>query len=117
MNQRRWLNSLAAVTVLAGCHANISGSYLATDQSSVAWLQVVRTPDNRLTGQLAASILKPDGSIEQNSISVTGAVDGENVTLSGSGFLGLQSFVLSGTLNGDTLTLTGAQSIPVSFKR
>jgi hypothetical protein len=117
MNHRCSFYSLAAVIALTGCHENISGSYLATDQSSVACVQVVRTPDNRLTGQLAASILKQDGSIEQNSVSVTGAIDGENVTLSGSGFLGLQSFVLSGTLNGDTLTLTGAQSIPVRFKR
>ncbi len=117
MNHRRWLYSLAAVIALTGCHANISGSYLATDQNSVAWLQMVRTPDNRLTGQLAVTTLKPDGTVEQNSAPVTGAVDGENVTLSGSGFLGLGSFTLAGTLEGDTLTLTGVKSVPVVFKR
>jgi hypothetical protein len=105
------------MTILAGCHANISGSYLSTDQNSVAWLQVVRTPDNRLTGQLVVSTLKPDGTVEQNSIPLTGAVDSENVTLLGSGFLGLGSFTLAGTLDGDTLRLTGAQSAQFTFKR
>jgi hypothetical protein len=108
--------AVAAAALIAGCQRNISGSYLASDNSAVCWLQLVRTPDNHLTGQLASSVLKPDGHIEQNSASVTGAIDGENVTLSGSGFLGLQSFTLSGTLNGNTLTLTGAQSIPIVFK-
>ncbi|SPE22764.1 hypothetical protein SBA5_360002 [Candidatus Sulfotelmatomonas gaucii] len=108
---------LTALILITGCHRDISGSYLATDQNSVAWLQLVRTPDNHLTGQLAASIVKPDGTIEHSNVSVSGAVDGENVTLSGSGFLGLQSFILAGTLKGDTLTLTGAQPIPVTLKR
>lgn len=83
----------------------------------MCWLQLVRTPDNHLTGQLAEFILKPDGTIEQNSTAVTGAVDDENVSVSGSSFLGLQSFTLAGTLSGDTLTLTGVQSIPIAFRR
>ena len=105
-----------AVVLMAGCRGNISGSYLAGDNGAVVWLQVVRTPDNRLTGQIAANVLKPDGTIEQNSVSITGAVDGENVTIQGSRFFGLESFVLSGTLRGNVLTLTGAQSVPLTFK-
>jgi hypothetical protein len=81
------------------------------------WLQIVRTPDNHLTGQLAANALEPDGTVEQNSVSITGAVDGENVTIEGSRFFGLDSFVLSGTLRGNVLTLTGAQSVPLIFTR
>jgi len=106
-----------AVVLMAGCHSNISGSYLASDNSAVVWLQVVRTPDNHLTGQIATNVLKPDGTIEQNSVSITGAVDGENVTIQGSRFFGLESFVLSGTLSGNVLTLTGAQSVPLTFTR
>jgi len=102
---------------MAGCHRNISGSYLASDKSAVVWLQVVRTPDNHLTGQMAETVLKPDGTIQQNSVSITGAVDGEDVTIQGSRFFGLESFVLSGTLNGNVLTLTGAQSVPLTFTR
>jgi hypothetical protein len=106
-----------SVVLMAGCQRNISGSYLASDNSSVVWLQVVRTPDNHLTGQIAANVLKPDGTIEQNSVSITGAVDGENVTIQGSRFFGLESFVFSGTLSGNVLTLTGAQSVPLTFTR
>ena len=32
------------VVLMAGCQRNISGSYLASDNSAVVWLQVVRTP-------------------------------------------------------------------------
>lgn len=107
----------ASLSLVTGCQRNISGSYLAGDNSAVLWLQIVRTPDNHLTGQLAANVLKPDGSVEQNSVPVTGAVDGENVTIQGSRFFGLESFVLSGTLRGNVLTLTGAQSVPLTFTR
>jgi hypothetical protein len=108
---------IGAAVLLSGCHQNISGSYIASDKSTVASLQVVRTPDNHLTGQLSASTLRPDGTIDRNSVSITGAVDGENVTIQGSRFFGLESFVLSGTLNGNELTLTGAQSVPLVFTR
>ena len=108
---------LSVLCLLCACHRNISGSYLASDNGAVCWLEVVRTPDRHLTGQLASSVLKPDGQIEQTAATVTGAIDGENVTISGSGFLGLSEFTLSGTLDWNTLTLTGAQPIPISFKR
>jgi len=107
----------ASLSLVTGCQRNISGSYLASDNSAVLWLQVVRTPDNHLTGQLAANVLKQDGSVEQNSVPISGAVDGENVTVQGSRFFGLESFVLSGTLRGNVLTLTGAQSVPLTFTR
>ena len=111
------LSGIAAVILMAASHANISGSYIASDQSSVCWLQLVRTPDNHLTGQLAVSTLQPDGTVEQKSTGVTGAVDDGNVTISGSSFLGLPSFTLAGTLEGNTLTLAGVQALPLVFKR
>jgi hypothetical protein len=105
------------MVLIVGCHSSISGSYLAGDKSALVWLQVVRTPDNHLTGQMAEDILKPDGTVEQNSVPITGAVDGENVTIQGSRFFGLESFVLSGTIGGNVLTLTGAQSVSLAFAR
>lgn len=114
--------ALVAVSLLTGCQSDISGAYLASDQNAVCWLQLVKTPDNHLTGQLAASVMKPDGSIEQGSIPVTGAVDGENVSIMGSRFLGLESVMLSGTLRGNVLALNGTQgistqAIPATFVR
>lgn len=108
---------IVALTILCGCQRSISGTYLASDSSSVVWLQLVRTPDNHLTGQFAVSALKPDGTIDQKSVPINGAVDGENVSLSATGLFGLQSTTLSGTLNGDTLTLTGSQAQPFVLKR
>jgi hypothetical protein len=115
----KWLSTcaIAALILLCGCQHDISGTYLVSDSGSVVWLQLVRTPDNHLTGQLTASVLKPDGRIDRNSASITGAVDGENVTLTGSGLFGLQSVTLSGAFSGDTLTLTGEQAEPLVFKR
>jgi hypothetical protein len=109
---------IAFVGLLIGCQRDISGSYMAKEGGAVLWLQLVRTPDNRLTGQLATSTLKPDGTVERNSVPVTGAVDGENVTLSGSKLLGLEVFTLSGNLQGNNLTLSGgAEPLPIVFKR
>jgi hypothetical protein len=115
--RRLSLCGVAALAILCGCQRDISGTYLASDLGSVAWLQLVRTPDNHLTGQLTVSVLKPDGRIERNSAAITGAVAGENVTLSGSGLFGLQSVTLSGTFSGDTLTLTGEQAEPLVLRR
>jgi hypothetical protein len=115
---RMMLSALAAVLLLTSCQRSISGTYLVSDKGSVVWLELVRTPDNHLTGQLSLTTLKPDGTIDRNSVSVMGAIDGENVTLSGSKFLGLGAFTLSGTLQGNTLTLSGGlEPTPFPFKR
>ena len=98
--------SIGAIAFLAGCRSDISGSYLAGDPTSVCSLQIVRTPDARLTGQLSCSSVKPDGSISRQSSSITGAVDGENVSFSGEGLFGIKSFVLSGVHHCDTMTLS-----------
>ena len=47
--------------LVTGCERNISGYYLESNNSAVRWLQVVRTSDNHLTGQLAARVVKPNG--------------------------------------------------------
>jgi hypothetical protein len=117
MRKRRLSKCLIALAVLCGCQHDISGTYIVSDSGSVVWLQLVRTPDNHLTGQLAVSVLKPDGTVDQKSAPITGAVDGENVSLTATGLFGLQATALSGTLNGDTLTLTGSQAQPFVLKR
>ncbi len=107
---------LAALVLLVGCKKDVSGTYLLYDQGGVCWLQLVRTPDNHLTGQLITSLLKTDGEIERRSMALTGAVDGENVSLTGGGLFGLSPTTFSGTIEGDTLTLTGVQSTPITLK-
>jgi len=105
---------LATLSLLCGCQRDISGTYLASDKTAVMWLQLVRTPDDHLTGQLSLSKLNTDGKIEYNSASLAGAIGGENVTLSGSGAFGLQTFTFSGILVGNRLTFSGSND-PTPF--
>jgi hypothetical protein len=108
---------LAAIVLLTGCKKDVSGSYLAADNTGICWLQLVRTPDDHLTGQLVVSELKSDGKIDHKSASLSGAVAGENIALTTSGFLGLSTATLSGTFDGKSLTLTGVQTTPVTLTR
>ena len=105
-----------AVATLNGCRREISGKYMGKFTNGVYWLQLVRTPDNHLTGQLESAILGQDGKVERESVGVTGAVNGNNVTISASMF-GLQVVTLSGTLDGNKLTLTGGQPSPMLLTR
>jgi hypothetical protein len=111
------LFSVGALTSVLGCYRDISGTYLASDQSGVASLELVRTPDHHLTGQFVGDQINPDGTIQRKATGLTGAVDGENVSLTFAGVLGLGSTTLTGTLSGDTLTLTGPHAQPLIFKR
>lgn len=99
---------VAALALLCGCHQDISGTYLVSDSGSVTWLQLVRTPDDHLTGQLSLSKLNTEGKIDFDSVAVAGAIGDGNLTLSGSRLLGLQTFTLSGTADGNKLTLSGS---------
>lgn len=108
---------LALLSILAGgCQREISGKYMAKFTNGVYWLQLVRTPDNHLTGQLESSILGQDGKIARESVSVSGAVNGSNVTISATMF-GLSVVTLSGSLDGNRLTLTGGQPSPMVLVR
>jgi chromosome segregation ATPase len=107
---------VAALAMLSGCQQEISGKYIAKFTNGVCWLQLVRTPDNHLTGQLQTSILSKDGKIERNSVPVTGAVNAGNVTISASMF-GLQMVTLSGTFEENKLTLTGSEPNPIVLTR
>jgi hypothetical protein len=111
------LCAVAAVIPLSGCQREISGTYVAKFTDGVCWLQLVRTPDNHLTGQLEALILGADGRIERKAVPVTGAVNAGNVTISASSLFGLQVVTLSGTLDGNKLTLMGVQPNPVVLTR
>ena len=99
---------LMALGLLCGCRHDISGTYLVSDKTGVLWLQLVRTPDDHLTGQLSLSKLNSDGRIDFDAVPIVGVFGDGNVTLSGSRFFGLQTFTLSGTLDGNKLTLNGS---------
>ncbi len=107
---------LAAI-FLAGCQKDVSGTYLSNDVSSLDALQIVRTPDNRLSGQIAHLSIGPDGKIAEVSTPITGAVNGENITISVSRAFGLDVTTLTGTLVEDRLTIVGLQTAPSTLTR
>lgn len=120
LRRKRLRSPLLCVTtvmvLLNGCQREVSGKYLGKFTDGICWLQLVRTPDNHLAGQLETLVLTADARVERNDVSVTGAVNGKDVTISASTF-GIQVLALSGTLNGNRLTLTGGQPSPLLLER
>lgn len=99
----------AALILLSGCSRHdVSGKYLAKFTNGIYWMQLVKTPDNHVTGQFDTLILGIDGKVEYNTLAVTGAADGNNISL-----LLKPNSVLpftvtaSGSIDGDKLTLMG----------
>jgi hypothetical protein len=116
--KRLSLSTIAVLSLLCGCQRDISGTYIATDSSNVVWLQLVRTPDDHLTGQMAFSTISADGKISQDAVAIAGAINGENVTISVSRWMGLQTATFGGTFEGNKLTLTGGgEASPMVLKR
>jgi hypothetical protein len=103
--------------LLTGCQRGVSGTYVAKFTNGVDWLQLVKTPDNHLSGQLVELTLQADGRIDQKNTTVAGAFDGGTVILSSAGIFGMQAGTLSGNLDGNKLTLTGQQLTPVVLNR
>lgn len=104
------LTLLVAVSLLlSGCWRHeVSGKYIAKFTNGVYWLQLVQTPDGHLTGQIEILVLGADGKVEYNNLSITGAADGNNVSMSLKPISFLPFTVTaSGALDGDKLTLTG----------
>lgn len=100
---------VAVCLLLSGCWGHdVSGKYIAKFTNGVYWLQLVQTPDGHLTGQFETLILGTDGKVEYNNLSVTGAADGDNVSLSLKPISFLPfTVIVSGTFYGNRLALTG----------
>jgi hypothetical protein len=87
--------------------ADPSGTYLYVMSSSILWLQIVQTPDGKVSGQMDTSTLLANGKIGYRSSEVKGSENGNVVTLQYDGG-GVDLVRVSGTLNRDKLTLTGS---------
>jgi len=105
----KWAAALGLITALAGCGPkSISGGYLGKSPGTVVWLQLVETPDKHITGQLNTTSIDKNGKLLYITAPVTGAVDGESISLSFRRDALLAATVqLAGTVNGDTLNLRG----------
>src|ERR1019366_3889102 len=85
----------------------ISGTYVGTGTNLVDMLQLVQTDDKHLSGRYEEFIVKSDGKTVDNSLTFTGAVDGQVIVgnLKGSGFLA-SDIPVSGEIRDGKLHLT-----------
>jgi hypothetical protein len=108
---------VAIALSLGACQRDISGKYMAKDPNGIFWVELVRTPDNHLTGQIeTTSMSSSDGKIARKTVPVTGAVNGTNVTITASTW-GVSTLSLAGSLDHSKLTLTGFGTGPVMLMR
>jgi hypothetical protein len=108
--------SLLMLALLNGCAREISGTYLAKFSDGIGWVQLIRTPDNRLSGKLEVHSLQGDGDLKTQVVPLSGAVNGDDVTISSS-FWGLQILTLSGKVGWNRMTLTGGSEGPIVLVR
>jgi hypothetical protein len=113
---QRMIYVVLILLVLTGCQREISGTYVAKSPNEVAFLQLVKTPDSHLTGRLGLVTLGADGTVNQQSVVLSGVVAHNNIILSATAF-GVQTATVSGTLDGKQLTLTTLQPDPLIFQR
>src|SRR5713226_7460438 len=80
--QRISIIGIAMVVLATGCSAHgISGTYIARAQGQVDMLQITQGQDGQLLGTLITTAIKPDGSIGQTILNVSGVADQRNLTL------------------------------------
>lgn len=104
--------ALGVLIVLTGCGPkSVSGGYIAKSPGTVVWLQLVETPDKHITGQVNTASIDKSGQLVHATAPVSGAVDGEAISLSFKRDALLAATVqLAGTVDGDTLHLRGGQT-------
>lgn len=96
------------VCILAGCSqgsSGISGTYLAHNKSGTDMLQLTEAPGGAITGALVETAVKPNGTIQGETINASGQVAGSSITLTlreaGLGFFSVNA---SGTVSGNPIT-------------
>jgi gas vesicle protein len=103
----RLASALVVVTATASYAApRISGTYVAHGSGFAEMLQLTQTDNGQLTGVWNSVSVGNDGKISSEQTSVTGAVDGGQITLSArSAFSFLSGGTVSGTVQGNTIVL------------
>lgn len=102
-----WIGIVAVTLLLAGCgKPDASGIYVVKSDNEAALIQLVQTPDGKVTGRVQSARIGSDGVIANNTGNADGSVSGNELILRPTSvwFGGVEA---SGTFNGSTLTLTG----------
>ena len=109
---------LIALTALSACGPpHISGTYLSRGPNQVSLVQLVETPDHRLTGRVEDFAAGADGAIRNDVLALDGAADGADLTVMLKPVAFVEAGVTaSGKVDGDTLTWS-ARGGTVSLRR
>src|SRR5579871_578924 len=98
---------MAALLATTAIASPVSGVYVGAFSDRVELVQIVRTPDQRLSGRIEEAMLGSDGAVQDTSVAMDGAADGSQITLSPkSGLLSGFGGSVTGLLEGDQLELS-----------
>ena len=96
-----------SIAFTAFAKQDVTGRYLSKFSDGVYWLQIVKTPDGRVSGELDSTSVSSDGKIVYTSQAVSGAADGTALSLTIGHTTILQSALTSsGTLSDNKIALT-----------
>lgn len=104
---------LSILLTACGSQPDASGMYVAADENSVLFVQLVQADGGKLNGRIEFSSVGEDGTLKRNQVPEDGSISGHDVLLRGTSFWtgGMDA---SGTLSGQTLHLmTNGQSMDV----
>lgn len=101
-----WLVALIPLLMPLAASASVSGTYVAADGAGAALLQIVQTPDGKLTGRFEMTKLGSSGQLGTELAAASGVSDGKTVVLTLQ-FNATVSLLFSGTVQGNVLLLHG----------
>lgn len=107
MGMYRIETACLAILALTSCgKPNVSGVYIHAADREVTLVQLIQTPDGKLTARLEETTVGLDGVVNDKSANADGAVSGHDLLLrpASAWYGGVQA---SGTISGAQLTLTG----------
>lgn len=117
----RFILAMLALCAVAACGSrSISGVYVHSSDTEVAALQLVGSEDGSLSGSLQTAVIQQNNEMSSSNVPLTGAIDGNALTLSTPAPMFGTSTTFSGERSGHEITLTvttreGVVTIP--FRR
>jgi hypothetical protein len=108
---------VVASALLASCgKPDNSGIYVAASERQATLVQLVQTPDGRLTGRVEEMSVQAQGQIKDDVSPLEGAASGHDLTLSSKPVSFLPGLSMTGRVAGGALTLAG-QGVNVQAQR
>ena len=99
--------ALCSALALVACgKTDVSGIYLFASEREVTMVQLIQSPDGKLTGRIQSDFIDTDGKVAEKSAAADGAISGNDLVLkpASAWYGGVQA---SGTIKGSNLTLSG----------